>query len=358
MANTIRIKRRLSGDGGAPSSLENAELAYNEVSDILFYGKGTGGAGGTATAIMAIGGPGAFVDRSTNQTINGVKTFSQTIQGNAATATKWATPRSVSITGDGTVNFTIDGSANVSATFTLPTVLATPGTYTRVTVDAKGRVTAAGQATLDQLGAPTANISLGGYRITNSGDPIDSTDLATRAYVDRVAQGLKAKNSVKAATARASITLSGEQTIDGVAVKAGDRVLVKDQAQAYQNGIYIVSTGAWTRAPDADTWEKLISAFLFVEQGAENADTGWVCTIDAGGTLGTTAITFTPIPGAGSYSAGTGLTLTDGVFSIANTGVAAGAYGAATKTLMLTINAQGQITAASAVDITIDGGTF
>ena len=65
MPNTIRIKRRASGSPGAPSSLNNAELAYNEVDDVLYYGKGTGGAGGTASTVEAIGGVGAFVTRDT-----------------------------------------------------------------------------------------------------------------------------------------------------------------------------------------------------------------------------------------------------------------------------------------------------
>jgi hypothetical protein len=88
MANTIRIKRRSSGDAGAPGSLENAELAFNEVDDVLYYGEGTGGAGGTATTILAIGGSGAFVTKSTAQTITGDKTFSGTVSlGSSATAT-------------------------------------------------------------------------------------------------------------------------------------------------------------------------------------------------------------------------------------------------------------------------------
>ena len=88
MANTIRIKRRASGSSGAPGSLENAELAYNEVDDTLYYGKGTGGAGGTATTIEAIGGKGAFVGLAGTQTITGNKTFSGTVSlGSSATAT-------------------------------------------------------------------------------------------------------------------------------------------------------------------------------------------------------------------------------------------------------------------------------
>ena len=79
MANTIRIKRRASGAAGAPSSLANAELAFNEVDDVLYYGKGTGGAGGTATTVEAIGGSGAFVTLTGNQTISGNKTFTGTV---------------------------------------------------------------------------------------------------------------------------------------------------------------------------------------------------------------------------------------------------------------------------------------
>ncbi len=88
MPNTVRIKRRASGSPGAPSSLANAELAFNEVDNTLYYGKGTGGAGGTATTVEAIGGNGAFVSLSGTQTITGAKTFSGTVAlGSSATAT-------------------------------------------------------------------------------------------------------------------------------------------------------------------------------------------------------------------------------------------------------------------------------
>lgn len=88
MANTLRIKRRASGAAGAPTSLANAELAFNEVDNVLYYGKGTGGAGGTATTVEAIGGIGAFMDLAGTQTITGAKTFSGTVAlGSSATAT-------------------------------------------------------------------------------------------------------------------------------------------------------------------------------------------------------------------------------------------------------------------------------
>lgn len=357
MSNTIRIKRRASGGAGAPASLNNAELAFNEVDSVLYYGVGTGGAGGSATTIIAIGGNGAFMDLSSNQTIAGVKTFSSTItgsiDGNAGTATKLATARNLSLTGDGTATLSsFDGSANVSAAFTLATVNSNVGTFTKFTVNAKGLITAASQASRSDLSAPTADISNGGFKITNVAEPTLSTDAATKNYVDSVAQGLDVKASA-VVTTTANITLSGTQTIDGVALVAGDRVLVKNQTTASANGIYVVAAGAWTRATDADTWAKLVSAFVFIEKGTVGADTGWVSTIDSGGTLGSTAVTFSQFSGAGTYTAGTGLTLTGTQFSITNTAVTAGSYGAASKTLTATVNAQGQLTALAQSDIAI-----
>jgi hypothetical protein len=358
MANTIRIKRRAaSGGAGAPSTLENAELAFNEASNILYYGTGTGGAGGSATSIIAIAGNGAYVDLSTTQTVGGTKTFSNTItgsvSGNAGTATTWATARDLSLTGDATATLTaVNGSANVSAALTLATVNSNVGTFLKTTVNAKGLVTAATTANINDLTAPTANYAFGGFKITNLADPTNDQDAATKYYVDTVAQGLDVKASVLAATT-ANITLSGAQTIDGVSVVAGDRVLVKNQTAQADNGIYVAASGAWARSADANTWDELVSAYTFVEEGTANADTGYVCTINKGGTLGTTPITWSQFSGAGTYLAGTGLTLSGNTFSITNTAVTAGSYGSASNTLTTTVNAQGQLTALAATPIAI-----
>lgn len=358
MSNTIRIKRRANGGGaGAPSSLANAELAFNEQTNVLYYGTGTGGAGGSATSIIPIAGNGAFVDTSTTQTVGGAKTFSSTISGsidgNAATATALATPRTIAITGD--LSYTspsFDGSSNVTAAGTLATVNANVGTFTKVTVNAKGLATAASQASLSDLSSPTASFSMGSQLLTSVLDPVNPQDAATKNYVDNVAQGLNVKLPCLVATT-ASITLVGGQTIDGVTVVAGDRVLVKNQSTASQNGIYVVQTTAWTRSTDMDSWAEVPSAFTFVETGTTQADTGWVCTSDPGGTLGTTAITWAQFSAAGTYTAGTGLTLTGNQFNITNTAVTAGSYGSASSVGQFTVNAQGQLTAASTTSIAI-----
>ena len=138
--------------------------------------------------------------------------------------------------------------------------------------------------------------------ITGLADPTNAQDAATKNYVDTAVQGLDAKPSVKAAST-SSLTHSGTQTIDGVSCVAGDRVLDKDNSSAALRGIWIVASGSWTRAADMDSWSEIPGAFCFVEQGTANADTGWLCTADQGGTLGTTAITWTQFAGPGAYEA-------------------------------------------------------
>lgn len=106
MSNTLRIKRRASGSAGAPSSLENAELAFNEVDNTLYYGEGTGGAGGSASTILAIAGDGAFVNKTGTQTISGDKTFTGSFDISSASVSGFTCTQNLVVTGNLTVNGT------------------------------------------------------------------------------------------------------------------------------------------------------------------------------------------------------------------------------------------------------------
>lgn len=223
MTNVIRIKRRVTGAVGAPSSLRNAELAYNEPEDTLYYGKGDDGLG-NALSVVAIAGVGKFLDLASAQTVTGAKTF--------------------------------------TAAPSVPT-------------------------------------------------PVANGDAANKGYVDSIVQGLNIKASVRVATS-ANVSLSAPgAAIDGVTMAAGDRVLLKAQTAAAENGIYAWtgSAAALTRATDADTAAELKSAFVFVEEGT-SADNGFVMTTNAPFTLGTTSLTWTQFSGAGQIDAGAGLTKT------------------------------------------------
>jgi hypothetical protein len=298
------------------ASLDNSSVTYNGV-NVALGASGTITASTTAALTIGTGLTGTSFNGSTPITI--------AIDSTVAT-----------LTGSQTLtNKSISGSTN-----TLSNIANSSLTNSSITVG----------TTAIALGA--SSLTLGGLTsVAVTQDPTSALELATKQYVDSVAQGLDPKASCVAATT-ANITLSGTQTIDGVALIAGDRCLVKDQTLSQNNGIYLVAAGAWTRATDMDTWAEVPGAFTFIEQGTVYADTGWVCTSNAGGTLGTTPITWVQFAGVGSYTAGTGLTLTGTQFSITNTAVTAGAYGSATQVGTFTVNAQGQLTLAANTTVT------
>jgi hypothetical protein len=162
--------------------------------------------------------------------------------------------------------------------------------------------------TLDQFGAPVTSVSFNNQKLTSLATPTASSDAANKSYVDGVAQGLNVKGSVVAATT-ANITLSGAQTIDGVSIVAGNRVLVKNQSTATQNGIYVASASAWARSADQQTPTQ--GDFTFVEQGTTNGSQGWILA------SGTTA--WTQFSAAGEYTAGTGISISGNTISVAST---------------------------------------
>jgi hypothetical protein len=339
-ATSIAAGVIVDADINASAAIADTKLATISTAGKVSNSATTATSANTASAIVARDASGNFTAGTITANLTGnVSGSSGSTTGNAATATALATGRTISITGDlAYTSPSFDGTGNVTAAGTLATV-ATPGSTGSstaipiVTINAKGLTTsistAAVVAPAGTLSGNTLAAGVTASSLTSLGTiasltatagtvanaPSGATDIANKLYVDTVAQGLDAKASCVAATT-ADITLSGAQTIDGVSVVAGNRVLVKNQSLSQNNGIYLCASGSWTRTTDANTWDALTSAFTFIEQGTTNADCGFVCTANAGGTLGTTALPWSQFSGAGTFTAGTGLTLTGSVFSL------------------------------------------
>ena len=156
--------------------------------------------------------------------------------------------------------------------------------------------------------------------LTQDFQDADNVVLSTlRGEIAAAAQGLDVKESVRVATT-ANITLSGTQTIDGVSVVAGDRVLVKNQTSAAENGIYVVAAGAWSRAEDADEPAELnAGTFVFVEEGTTNADSGFVVSSNNPITIGTDAMNWVQFSGTGQITAGDGLIKSGSTLAVGGT---------------------------------------
>ena len=407
----IRLKRRASaGAAGAPPSLATTEPAFNEADDTLYLGKGDNGSG-TATSVVPIAGRGAFVDLATAQTVPGLKTFSVSPKASvAASATD-------DLTRKGEMDTALAGKAAASHTHAigdLPVAASgvsnatqlvraddsrlsnarAPTAHTHLIADlpvaASGvsdttKVVRSDDSRLSDARTPSAHVHatsevtgldaaltakapLASPALTGTptaptptaGD--NTTKIATTAFVaaavDAARQGLSVKDGVRVATT-ANITLSGTQTIDGVAVVAGDRVLVKNQTTASANGIYIVAAGAWTRSTDFDVNADVANgAHVFVEEGSTQSDSAWVLTNDGAITIGTTALAFAQFSGAGQIVAGNGLSKSGNTLAVGGT---AGriSVGATTVDIDAAYVGQTSITTLGTVTTGVwDGGTF
>ena len=328
----------LSNIGNA--SLTNSSVTYNGVTVAL-------GASGTITANTT--NPLTIGTGLSGTSYNGSSAVTIAIDSTVATLTGTQALTNKTISGS---NNTLSNIGNASLTNSSLTV----GT------------------TAIALGA--SSLTLGGLTsVAVTQDPVSALQLATKQYVDAVAEGLHVHASCAAATTGtlasitggtvtynngtagvgATLTLSNALSVlDGYTLLNGDRVLVKNEATQANNGIYTWATGGTvlTRATDFDTAAEIASGdFTFVTYGTLYANTGWVQTNPVT-TVGTDSIVWSQFTGAGTYTAGTGLDLTGTQFSIANTAVTAGAYGSATQVGTFTVNAQGQLTLASDTTVT------
>jgi len=396
MANTLRIKRRATGNAGAPTSLENAELAFNEVDNILYYGKGTGGAGGTATTVEAIGGLGAFTTLTGEQTISGNKTFTGTVivptpTANTHAATKLYVDGAVAnatttftLTGDTGTNQTITSgdtltisggtglTATVGATDTITVNLdntavtaanyGASGSVATFTVDAQGRLTAAANTAISITASQVSD------RATNLVTGLTGT--ANEIAVSNSGVGAVTLSLPANVTISNNLTVSGDLIVNGNTTTLNTATLVVEDknivlanvatpTDTTADGAGITILGAtdktlnWVDATDAWTssehFNLLAGKSYYIGGSAVLSNTTLASSVI------TSSLTSVGTIGTGVWQ-GTAIGLLYGGTGSTTAGGARTALGLAIGTDVQAFSSQ--LTALAANTATIDGGTF
>ena len=394
-SNALTIGTGLTGtsyDGSAPVTIAIDSSVVTLTGSQTLTNKSISGATNTLSAI-----PNASLDNS-SVTYNGVNVA----LGAGGTITA-VNPYNLTI-GTGLSGGSYDGSGAVTVAID-STVATLSGTQTLTNKSISGSTNtltniANSSLTNSSVTVGTTSIALGASSLTLGGltsvavtqDPTTALQVATKQYVDSLAASgihyhepvyLESPDTAGNLNATynqpggagdgvgATLTNAGTQvalTVDGVLTTVGMRVLIYNQTNQYENGVYTVTTVGngstnWvlTRATDADTYSPFSPNSLgqgdafFVQAGNTGAGETYICNTVGTIVFGTTAITFAQISSAQVYSAGTGLTLTNTTFSITNTAVTPTSYGSASSVATFTVNAQGQLTAAAATSIAING---
>jgi len=300
-------------------------------------------------------------------------------QSVAGTGTVLSVGAGTGLSSSTTNPITTSGTLSIASTTVSAGSYGSSSSVATFTVNAQGQLTAAASTPINAIALTTGTISTA---------PSNGTDIANKDYVDSVAQGLNFHAACNYATTTsnnytvtynngtsgvgATLTNAGALaafSVDGVTMTSGNignRILIKNQTNGAYNGVYTLTTVgsgsvAWvlTRATDYDssgsgTNEIDAGDFMYVLSGNTLANTSWVQQTTLPITVGTTALVFLQFGAQISYTAGTGLTLASNQFSITNTAVTANSYGSASTVPTYTVNAQGQLTAASNTSIAID----